>query len=294
MMFSYIASFLGYQGQSNSTNDNEDIHSVSCEGYGYSLPDPAVRLRLSSTDDSIVRIFGHPPQEDYPEAMHYPGSTMGTEGPPFVHYLYNPGPACLKYVMGDNNNWRSQLRSDHQSRLKFLEGDVLLRPAYSGNSDDTCCSAVDDDPAVKAEEQAHSLRMRRCGAVAIFAENDIGDYECGWLYPPPTGHHYLFGWPKSGGVWVLRAPSIGPRPELPVGVRQTQQESMDSNMERAKENRAFRTVAKSSKQQEDMEDVCRVLEESGAHFHALIEDCSEAVELNLVHPAQASTIRLRG
>ena len=192
-MFGYIASFLGFQGQSHSANDNEGNHSVSCEGYGYSLPDPAVRLRLSRTNDSVVRIFGHPPQEDYPEAMDYPGSTMGTEGPPFVHYLYNPGPACLKYVMGDNN-WRSQLISGHQSRLRFLEGDVLLRPA----------------------------------------------------------------------------------------------------LVRAKENSAFRTVAKSLKQQEDMKDVCRVLEESGAHFHALIEDCSEAAELNLVHPAQASTIRLRG
>jgi hypothetical protein len=292
MMFGYIASFLGFQGQSHSTNDNEGNHSASCEGYGYSLPDPAVRLRLSRTNDSVVRIFGHPPQEDYPEAMNYPGSTMGTEGPPFVHYLYNPGPACLKYVMGDNN-WRSRLTSGHQSRLRFLEGDVLLRPAFSGNSDDTCHSVADDDPAVEAEERAHSLRMRRCGAVAIFSENDIGDYETGWLYPP-GGREYLFGWPKSGGVWVLRAPSRDPRPETLVGVRQTQQESMDSNMVRAKENRAFLAVAKSLKQQEDMEDVCRVLEESGAHFHALIEDCSEAAELNLVYPAQASTIRLRG
>jgi hypothetical protein len=78
-MFGYIASFLGFQGQ-NTENSSTDVESgpnhVSCEGYGYSLPDPAVRLRLSSTNDSVVRIFGHPPQEDYPEAMHYPGSTI--------------------------------------------------------------------------------------------------------------------------------------------------------------------------------------------------------------------------
>jgi hypothetical protein len=254
MMFGYIASFLGFQGQNSSTDVESGPNHVSCEGYGYSLPDPAVRLRLSSTNDSLVRIFGHPPQEDYPEAMHYPGSTMGTEGPPFVHYLYNPGPACVRYVMGDN--WRSQLISGHQSRLRFLAGDVVLRPAFSGNSDDTCHSAVDDDPAVQAEERAHSLRMRRCGAVAIFSENDIGDYETGWLCPPAK-HSYLFGWPKSGGVWVLRAPWGDPL-------------------------------------QEDMEDVCRVLEESGAQFHVLTENYPEVAEFNLVSPAQASTIRLQG
>jgi hypothetical protein len=151
---------------------------------------------------------------------------------------------------------RPQLISGHQSRLRFLAGDVVLRPAFSGNSDDTCHSAADDDPAVQAEERAHSLRMRRCGAVAIFSENDIGDYETGWLYPPAK-HSYLFGWPKSGGVWVLRAPLGDPR-------------------------------------QEDMEDVCRVLEESGAQFHVLTENYPEAVEFNLVSPAQASTIRLQG
>lgn len=30
-----------------------------------------------------------------------------------------------------------------------------------------------------------------------------------------------------------------------------------------------------------MEDVCRVLEEAGARFYAVIEDCPEAVDLNL-------------
>jgi len=65
-------------------------------------------------------------------------------------------------------------------------------------------------------------------------------------------------------------------------------------MARAKEDRAFRTVAKTLKRQEDMQDVCRVLEESGAQFHALIETRPEAVEFNLVYPAQASTIGLQG
>ena len=40
-------------------------------------------------------------------------------------------------------------------------------------------------------------------------------------------------------------------------------------------------LAKKVNRQEDMEDVCRVLEEAGARFYAVIEDCPEAVELNL-------------
>jgi len=43
----------------------------------------------------------------------------------------------------------------------------------------------------------------------------------------------------------------------------------------------YEALARRLKRQEDMEDVCRVLEESEARFFARIDDCPEAVGLNL-------------
>jgi hypothetical protein len=43
----------------------------------------------------------------------------------------------------------------------------------------------------------------------------------------------------------------------------------------------YEALAERLKRQEDMEDVCRVLDESEAQFFTRIEDCPEAVELNL-------------
>jgi hypothetical protein len=275
MMFNYIASFLGFQGQGNSTNVSRDSYVTSCV-YGHTIPDPAVRLRISSTD-SAVRIFGHPPQEDYPEVMRYPPPTFGTDGP-YVHYLYNPSKASLSYIMGDD--WRSQLRSDHPPRPKALpyDGDVVLRPSVSKSDKGTCHFPPDDDLAAQTEERAHSLRMRRCGAVAICSESDMSRYES---ERADYVQDYLFGWPDGGGVWVLRAPWLSAETKPPVGARRPDEEIMESNLKRARERRVFRNIAKTLKQQEDMEDVCRVLEESGAQYHATIDDCPEAVELNL-------------
>lgn len=53
------------------------------------------------------------------------------------------------------------------------------------------------------------------------------------------------------------------------------------NLERLQRYEANIALADKVNRQEDMEDVCRVLEEAGARFYALIEDCPEAVELNL-------------
>lgn len=55
---------------------------------------------------------------------------------------------------------------------------------------------------------------------------------------------------------------------------------MEENLERLQKYEADIAVAQTVNRQEDMEDVCRVLE-TGAQFYALIEDCPEAVKLNL-------------
>jgi len=291
-MFSYIASLLRFEGQRNSANLTQEKPYISCEGYGVeynkrTTPDRAVRLRVSSTNDNVVRIFGYPPQEDYPESMQYPpptygpdetlesmqdpSSTRGTDGT-YIHYLLGDSPASVKYIMGDD--WRSRLISDHppQARAMLRSGDVVLRPTASGVHNGSYHSAPDDDVATQAEERAHSLRMRRCGAVAICAEQDMS---------VRSSPQYLFGWPSGGGVWVSRPPSESWLEERSAGNRRTAYEILDEKIRYIGESNIFCGLAEKVKQQEYMEEVCRVLEEAGAQFYATIADCPEAVLLNL-------------
>lgn len=177
--------------------------------------------------------------------------------------------------MGDN--WRSQLQSDPDGlQGDSPHGDIILRP--SATSRNICDSQPDpnDDSAVLAEERAHSLRMRRCGAVAICAQDDIPYYDAEQMREVPP---YLFGWPDSGGVWVVQPPE--PTPEHPSGDYRTDEEIMEQTIERRKRWNVYYALVGNVKQQQSMEDVCRVLEEAGARFYAAVEDSPEAVELNL-------------
>jgi hypothetical protein len=56
---------------------------------------------------------------------------------------------------------------------------------------------------------------------------------------------------------------------------------MQANLKEGEMFDRYEALAERLKRQEDMEDVCRVLEESETQFFARIEDCPEAVELNL-------------
>lgn len=56
---------------------------------------------------------------------------------------------------------------------------------------------------------------------------------------------------------------------------------MEENLERLRRHEANIAIAQKVNRQGDMEDVCRVLEEAGAQFYGVIEDCPEAVKLNL-------------
>ena len=173
-MFGYIASILGFQGQSNSTHiESGNVSSpsvgpihISCEGYGPRIPRKDLRLRISGNNSDLIRIFGFPPQGDYPKSMWYPPPAFGLDGP-YVHYLLGESPASVRYIMGDE--WHSNLQSDPRFPLTdSRQSEVVLRPSVTGN--DTCDlegTPEDDDPAILAEERAQSLRMRRCGAVAV-------------------------------------------------------------------------------------------------------------------------------
>lgn len=281
-MFGYIASILGFQGQTHSANIDQgnassrpgSRYTISCEGYGWTLPDKNIRVRVSGASNSIVQIFGFPPQEDFSKSMWYPPSTFGTNGP-YIQYLLGESPASVKYIMGDN--WRSHLQSDPRDSRK---GDIIPRPSVDNNDARDTHPTAEDEPGVLEEERAHSLRMRRCGAVAIFSQRDILDYDATHRKGART-QLYSFGWPESGGVWVLRPPWLEPAPKRPVGYFTTDEELMENVIKTAEKDDVYYALEAKLERQESMEDVCRVLEEGGARFYAAIEDCPEVVEMNL-------------
>ena len=284
-MFGYIAFTLGFQRQPNCTIIESGHASslsisqplASCQGYGWTLPRQDIRLRVSNMNSNLVRNFGFPPQQDYPESMWYPPPVLGRDGP-YIHYLLGKSPASVKYVMGDD--WRSLLQSDPECPpTELCKKEVVLRPSIS--SRDTCGTQAtsNDDPAVLAEERAHSLRMRRCGAVAICAQDDISHYDAEQMNMAPK---YLFGWPAAGGVWVLRPPWKQATPGNSTDHLMTDEERMNDMMESALRDEVYYALVDKLSRQEDMEDVCRLLEEAGARFYAAVEDSPEAVELDFV------------
>jgi hypothetical protein len=265
MVFSYIASLLGFQGNNDQTtvdNESSTLHqrpSFSCEGYGvYPPPDPAIGLRV--TTDDIVKVFGHPPQEDYPGHMRYFHPYVMTDNH-FVHFLPGDCLAYVKYVMGDD--WRSQLRTDYKPLPSEA---VILGPSAIVYDTAGCgrASVHDMDSVAKAEERSHSLRMRRCGAVAVSCNFDTNRYD-NFRQKAPLPR-YLFGWPRKGGVWVSRPPwSI--YPPTPTGdYYERYEEIMEDDRREIAAGEAYALLVDKVKQQDDVEDVCRVLEDSGAQF----------------------------
>ncbi|KAM0709034.1 hypothetical protein Q7P35_003070 [Cladosporium inversicolor] len=234
-MFDYIASILGFQGQPNSTSIEQHHGSsrptppleASCQGYGPTPPRTNIRLQSDSKNSDLVRIFGFPPQEDYPKSMQYSPPAFGQEGP-YIHYLLGESTASVKYVMGDD--WRSKLQSDpRDSPTNSPQSQVVLRPSVKSSNTCDSRSSSKDDPTILAEERAHALRMRRCGAVAIAVEDDIDHFDTAQMN---LAREYHFGWPASGGVWVLRPSSTNPEPERSADHYKTDEEIMGENLER--------------------------------------------------------------
>jgi hypothetical protein len=174
-MFSYITSLLNFQGQPNATT-NEPLtpSNISCQGYGWTVPSKDIRLAVANSNSSEVHIFGFPPQEDFPKAMKYPPPTFGTDGP-YIHYVLGDSPASVDYIMGDD--WRSRLQSNLWDSSR---GDVIFRPSVALNNSSDRQISSKDDPVALEEERAHSLRMRRCGAVAVFPQEDISTRNIFW------------------------------------------------------------------------------------------------------------------
>ena len=245
-------------GPTFSVVQNASGSSVDCRPWP--RPDPDVRLRLS--DNNTVRIFGYPNEEDLPRDMWIPLPGFGNIGPPLL-YLRTVVPAYVNYIMGEG--WRSWLRDDHHTSDAhiFHDGQVILRPSI------TKTIGQESREDLEALERYHCLRMRRCGAFALRSEVDIIQEETAWKRWP----EYLFGWPASGGVWVLRD---DPAEDLRVNL--VPDFAMIDQM-----HCLFLLAYKAIMQQSGMNELCRILEEAGGQFYPSIEDCPEVKKLGLLY-----------
>ena len=194
--------------------------------------------------------------------MSIPFVGMGNGGPPLL-YLRSNIPAYVSYIMGED--WRSKLRDDHYTNDAkiFHDGEVILRPST------TTSPSEESQEDLEALERAHCLRMRRCGAVAVRSEIDIIFEETGYARWPD----HLFGWPANGGVWILRD---DPAEELRVNIMQK-----TARTEEIQDR--FMLASKAIRQQSDMDELCRVLQEAGGQFYTNIEDCPEVNKLSLLN-----------
>lgn len=217
--------------------------------------DPAIILQQYK--DAPPKLFGYPPDGRFP-GLEVPHIGMANTGTPFL-YLDGKIPAYVTYVMGDG--WRSRLIPSTGDR----DVHVILRPNVE----------VPDQTNTFSEKE-HCLRMRRCDAVAVRSTFDMaqsGTMDWGPRYP-----EQLFGWPERGGVWILRQHPLN-----------SERSSVDwsANPEGQKvaelvaRELQFKSVFAALRKEKDMERLCLILEASGAYFYERVDDCPEALRLEL-------------
>lgn len=278
-MFSYITSVLSvnfqrpWGGPATRSVDisNKEMY-VSCKGYGLISPDPAIRLRISHAQrhplDSEVRVFGYPPPEDSQQSAPF----LDSRRPPAL-YLFDVSPAYVNYVMGDD--WHAKLRSDYNAPplYSWPNSEVIVRPSEPSPDNNGTMRTTEEEIA---EERAHCLRMRRCGAVSI---SEIDDVEF-LMESRRECQSRLFGWPERGGVWTLRRPRTEHSDE--EWYRMTDDDRRESAFEDSRRCDRYFAAREKMRQLQSMEDLCRVLEEAGAQYYENVADCPEAVALDLV------------
>lgn len=177
-------------------------------------------------------------------------------------------PAIVAYVLGPK--WREQL-----SELGML--DV---PQANWTNDD---------------ETAISLRMTRGGGGAFMDHNNMvwwrfGDGFGGRWLPVQQQQKYIFGWPNSGGVWVLLLPPLLER-HTDGSYDMAAQWAQVERWHRREKN-VFRNVDGSIyfgdlHESESMEELCKSLKGKGAVFYDEFEDSKEVVKSALMHAEMA-------
>lgn len=166
------------------------------------------------------------------------------------------------------NHWRDSLQSDYQTDPlhEYHDGEVIIRPSASPAN-----KTAGEDLGI--EEVAHCVRMRCCGAIAFRSEIDAASSAIeGWRDPP----RQIFGWPSTGGVWILRYPELEVHDDIDLWRRHPE-------ITRDFRRTIFQhdEVRESLRQYTDMDDLSRALKSAGPKYYAAIADCPRVVKLVL-------------
>ena len=93
--------------------------------------------------------------------------------------------------------------------------------------------------------------------------------------PPQHAERQVFGWPKAGGVWILRKPSSGEGLTLEEAY-----ERLMSDPD-GLEGENYTSALADMRKAKDMEALCDVLKHAGGQYYADAADCPEAWTLGL-------------
>lgn len=168
-------------------------------------------------------------------------------------YLQTVIPAMVTYVLGDAA-WESEVKPE------------TMMPMPTANWTDN-------------DEMALSMRILQAGGTVVDLSSASGDSEkaglvarCEWREAEKR-QKYLFGWPESGGVWVLDLPEWaeydpfeGP-PEQRGVLKRRYNGALDCN---------------SLREIKSMEELCLAFKDLGARFYEDAKNSNEVRELGLL------------
>jgi hypothetical protein len=243
-----------------STED--DAWRYDCEPW--SSPNHMIRLQKIG---SKLRIYGFPSELPWDVPLH---DSFAETGPP-VMFLCNPFPAYANYIMG--SGWQQRLES-----VEGEEGQVILRDLTTCN--DPAVDQGQDKATIQQDEDKHCLRMRRCGAIVVYSTVSITMREqMPYCEPLQPSEKQYFGWPKDGGVCILRSPFVAWR-YLPLE-RQLEWLRHNSFEEFERIEQVWAGIELRLKDAETMEAVCDILTSEGGQYYENLSDCPEAHTLRL-------------
>lgn len=141
------------------------------------------------------------------------------------------------------------------------------------------------------DETAVALRMFRCGAATIDHSLAMGamwamDEAFGWHWQSTERQQkYIFGWPATGGVWVLQLPPLLDKHNSKNFdlVEEAEQHYRHMNGDPAISRNVdgsiyYGDLVKS----ETMDEFCERLKHEGARFYDSIQDSPEVIEMGLL------------
>jgi hypothetical protein len=134
-------------------------------------PRPDVRLNIANGHTSLYAFPSHSNKSPYPGYL----------------YLRSLSPAEISYVLGPDR------------RLQLI-------PPSSNDRFLKTWSYIPISPATLEDEPKICLRMKRCGAVRIIENFDLGMLDNPEFENQETENRIMV-WPDGGSLWLLTAPS---------------------------------------------------------------------------------------